>query len=447
MPDLIRPAGDEARPASDDVRPASDDARPATDGSQPANPCGTARLAPLAMLAALITATALSACGDRASQDGERAVALSTTVDTVGGVVHVRNAGTASQWELVPVVSIGPADVSLEQGPAEFGEVISIALDPSGEAVYVADRLHCEIRVFDLDGAHLRTFGRCGEGPGELTEYFFSIARVGDKLLALDFGNGRIGEFSAAGEWLGQRRIRAGMGGGAQQRLHPVGWNEAYAFQFAQGDLGPLYAGHDEAGLTPDTVPAALSQRGLIICEYNEGWVSSFTVPFVSVPVQHPGPGGLRYSATTGEYRVAVTRGDDTLRIIERDLPAEAISDEEWDAGNQEFREFREEMPGAGASCEPGRPERPIAKPFINEIWVAPDGRLWVEVVRTAGNRWEVFDADGVLLGQAPAQARRESIGSDTRLPPTFAPGLMATARQDSLDLDHVDVFRIEERR
>lgn len=415
-----------------------DATRTATKGTRSTIPA-TPRLAVLAMVAVL------AACGERASRNGERVATLATTVDTLGEVVHVRNAGPAPRWELIPVVSIGPEDVSLEQGPAEFGEVISVALDPGGEAVYVADRLHCEIRVFDLDGAYLRTLGRCGEGPGELTEFFFSIAWVGDKLLALDFGNGRIGEFSATGEWLGQRRIQAGMGGGAMQRLHPVGWNEAYAFQYAEAGLGPLYAGHDAAGLTPDTVPAVLSRQGIIICEYNEGWMSSFDVPFASVPVQHPGPGGIRYSATTGEYKIAVTRGDDTLRIIERDLPAEPIADREWDAGNQDFRDFREERPDA--SCEPGRPERPAAKPFFNEIWVAPDGRIWVEVVRIAGNRWEVFDADGTLLGQLPAQERRESIGSSTRLPPSFAPGMMATVRQDSLDLDHVEVFRIGERR
>lgn len=219
-----------------------DATRTATKGTRSTIPA-TPRLAVLAMVAVL------AACGERASRNGERVATLATTVDTLGEVVHVRNAGPAPRWELIPVVSIGPEDVSLEQGPAEFGEVISVALDPGGEAVYVADRLHCEIRVFDLDGAYLRTLGRCGEGPGELTEFFFSIAWVGDKLLALDFGNGRIGEFSATGEWLGQRRIQAGMGGGAMQRLHPVGWNEAYAFQYAEAGLGPLYAGHDAAGL------------------------------------------------------------------------------------------------------------------------------------------------------------------------------------------------------
>lgn len=395
-----------------------------------------------ALVGAILLATA---CGSE--RPGRAGGELSTTIDTVGGVVHVRNSGSAPAWELSPVVSIGADALALEQGPEEFGEVISVALHPAGDAVYVADRLNCEIRVFDLEGNHLRTFGRCGEGPGELTEFFFSIAWVGDRLLALDYGNGRIGEFSAEGEWLGQRRIRAGMGGGAMQRLHPVGPNEAYAFQFAEAGHGPLFVGHDVDGLTPDSVPAVLSRDGLVVCTYRDGWISSFTVPFGAARVRQPGPGGIKYSAMTDQYKIALTRGDDTLRIIERELSPEPISDDEWEAGNQEFREFLERTPDA--SCEPRRPERPSAKPFIDEIWVAPDGRLWVEVLRTAGNHWEVFDPDGVLVGRLPAQERRESIGSDTRLPPTFAPAaaLMATVRQDSVDLDHVDVFRIAERR
>lgn len=418
------------------------------DSTRPTTPGGLRALAVHLRRAALLGGATLlaAACGGERPQGQGDAGGLSTTIDTVGGVVHVRNSGTAPAWEMSPVTSIGPDALALEQGPQEFGDVVSVAFHPAGDAVFVADRLNCEIRVFDLDGAHLRTLGRCGEGPGELTEWFFSVAWVGDRLLALDFGNGRIGEFSAEGEWLGQRRIRAGLGGGSMQRLHLVGPNEAYAFQFAEAGHGPLYVGHDVEGLTRDSVPAVLSSEGTVVCSYRDGWVSSFTVPFGASRVRHPGPGGTKYSAMTDEYRIALTRGDDTLRVIEREMPAEPITDEEWEAGNQEFWEFLDETPDA--SCEPRRPERPDAKPLIDEIWVAPDGRLWVEVVRSAGNHWEIFDADGVLLGRIPAQERRESTGSDTRLPPAFAPavGLMATVRQDSVDLDHVDIFRITER-
>ena len=122
--------------------------------------------------------------------------------------------------------------------------------------------------------------------------------------------------------------------------------------------------------------------------------------------------------------------------MIERPLPAEPVGNDEWEAGNEDFEEFRTRRPSA--SCEPSGPTRPDTRPLIEEIYIAPDGKLWVEVMRTAGNRWEVFDADGRLLGSVPAPPRGE------RVVPAFGPDRLVTIRRDSLDLDHVDVWRFE---
>ena len=169
------------------------------------------------------------------------------------------------------------------------------------------------------------------------------------------------------------------------------------------------------------------------MCHYEDA-ISFFTIPFAPQFVQHPGPGGLIYSALTSSYRIAVTRneGADTLRVIERPLPSEPIGDDEWEAGNEEFEEFRKQR--RSASCEPSGPIRPDTRPLIEHIFIAPDGRLWVEVMRTAGNRWEVFDAEGRLQASVPAPPREE------RVVPAFGPDYLLTTRRDSLDLDHVDV-------
>ena len=200
---------------------------------------------------------------------------------------------------------------------------------------------------------------------------------------------------------------------------------------------GLMFAGHDSQGETEDTLPLLRAEQPSgIECEYNEGWVSFFDIPFAPSLVQHPGPGGVMYMAMSDIYRIAVTRGSDTLRFIERTLPAEPISDEEWETGNREFRDFIAETPGA--ECDPRRPIRPDAKPFIADIYLSPDGKLWVEVLRTAGNRWELFDTEGRLLGTFPVRPRKEDAA------PVFGPGHLVTIRQDSLDLDHVDIWRID---
>ena len=397
-------------------------------------------------------ASLAAGCGDERSSGGSSGgSSLTTTVDTVGSWVRVVSSGDPPEWNLALVASIGPGPLSDEATPGDFGEAVSVALSAGEDAVYVADQQNCEVRAFGMDGTHQRTFGRCGEGPGEFSPFFYSIAWAGDKLLAFDLGGGRIGELTAEGEWVGQRSVVGVMGGGPLFALFPVGNGEVYARaltgeriaggrgRLGGGRMGYAYLGHNAAGETADTVAPRSPPEGLdrsMLCEWGEGFISFYAHPFAPRSIQHPGPGGTLYSAISDEYRIAVTRGGDTLRVIERDLPPEPVADDEWNALAQRFAVWLDERPGA--SCEPRRLTRPSAKPFMKDIFFDATGRLWVEVVRTAGNRWELFDAEGRLLAQIPAGPRKENAL------PALGARHAATIRQDSLDLDHVDIWRIE---
>lgn len=384
----------------------------------------------------ILTLAAFTGC-----EDGSRTIAgdLTISVDTVGNIVHTNNTGTPPDWRLAPVVSIGPKSVAETGAPEEFGRVNSVAVGPDG-TLFVADGLNREVRVFGLDGVHQRTFGRNGEGPGEFRS-LYSLAWVSDRLLTLDPSLGRIGEFSAGGEWLGQQRIEGSVSGSVGHiRFRPVSADRVYRLGYTRDATGvtSVLVGHDRRGETGDTLSWLQAPPGStgILCTHDP-LITFFDIPFGSGLVQHPGPGGVQYSAMTDAYRIAVTRNaTDTLRIIERSLPAEPISDEEWEDGNQAFEEFLADNPNA--SCDPRRPSRPRRKPFIDDILLAPDGTLWVEVIRTAGNRLEVFDPEGRLLGSVAAPARKEDSV------PVFGAGYLVTVRQDSLDLGHVDVWRIE---
>ena len=291
---------------------------------------------------------------------------LTTTFDTINDVVHVTNTGHLPEWQLTQVASIGPKSITETGSPDEFGGVRSVALGPA-DALYIADLVNHEVRVFGLDGAHRRTFGREGEGPGEFSG-LHSITWVGDRLLALDYVIGRVTEFSAEGDVLGQRRMRGRIGGSPLRfRFFPVGPDEAYAMTYVVSETrrGLMFAGHDSRGETGDTLPLLRSEQPSgIECEYNEGWVSSFDIPFAPSLVQHPGPGGTMYVAMSDDYRIAVTRGSDTLRVIGRTLAAEPISDMEWETGNQELREFIAETPGPAAPS--GRTRSPSSGAFTS---------------------------------------------------------------------------------
>ena len=380
-------------------------------------------------------------------QQGRTASAgnLATTFDTVAGVVHVANNGTPSAWRLVPIVSIGPKTLTDEGGPAEFGRVTAVALGPDG-AVFVADTRNHEVRVFGLGGVHRGTFGREGEGPGEF-QSIYSIAWAGDRLLTFDPHLGRMGEFSADGEWLGQRRTEAAglTGSPAHIRLYPVGANEVFRFALGSAlgsDAASLWVGHYSTGETGDTVPALTPDPsdGVdpgVFCEA-EGAIGYFPNRFAPQFVQHPASDGVLYSASTGAYRIAAKRaGGDTLSVIARAMGTEPISDAEWATVTEEYDEFRERYPNA--ACNPRSFTRPDRKPFIEQLYIAPDGKLWVEVIRSAGNRWEFFDTEGRLLGSVPTVPYKE------RSVPAFRGNYIATIRQDELELDHVDVWRLEQ--
>ena len=391
-------------------------------------------------------------CGDPLPDSGDSTggpgTSLATTVDTAGAWIRVINSGEPPEWGLTLVASIGPGTGLAEAAPGEFGEAVSVAFGPGENAVYVADRQSCEVRVFGIDGTHQRTFGRCGEGPGEFTEFLWSIAWVGDKLLALDFGGGRIGEVGEDGEWLGQRKIIGVPGGSWRQALYPVGGGEAYAYTLAaergpSGRLGLAWYGQDATGETADTVfPPEEPVGGSVVCTWQgEGFftVEYFDNPYAPRTLAHPGPGGTLFTAVSDEYRIAVAQGGDTLRTVVRELAPEPLADNEWDGLSDQFDAWLSDQRPDG-DCNPQRPVRPPAKPVLEGIFFDATGRLWVEVARTAGNRWEVFDADGRLLAQLPAGERKK-----TALP-ALGVGHVATIRQDSLDLDHVDIWRIDRR-
>ena len=382
-----------------------------------------------------LAATLVIGCApDAASPPGD----LTTTVDTVNGVVHVTNTGTPPQWQLTQVASIGPKSLSETGSPDEFGRIYDIALGPD-QSVYVADETNHEVRVFGVDGVHRFTFGRQGEGPGEFGR-LFSVAWLGDRLLTLDALLGRISEFSAEGEYLGQRRVRGAMGGPpGWVRFYPVGADEAYRVTLAVNPTPGRwwqFVGLDSRSETGDTLSQLAGLSAAVInCEPGDR-ISFFEIPFGTKLVQRPGPGGALYSAVTDAYRVALTDADDdTVRVIARMLPPEPISDDEWADGNTEYRALRDTFPLM--LCDPIRPPRPDAKPFIEEIDIASDGTLWVEVIREGGNRWEVFDSDGQLLASLPAPPRGH-------LPPAIGADHVLTVRRGDFDLEYVDVWRID---
>jgi len=363
------------------------------------------------------------------------------TIDTVAGIVTVKNQTSdddTAPAEPVRLASIG--SVGLEEGgPDEFGRVNSIVSDANGH-IYVADGPNFEIRVFDASGRHLRTFGRQGGGPGEFGA-LYSLAWIGDTLLALDPNNARISLLTPEGDPIGTWRWMPLTGSVTIIRFFQTGAKEAYTRVVRRDTLRP----RDQhlVRLIPagpaDTIaiaqPTGLQQYG-VICP-DAGAIHFFAVPFAPGFLATPAPGGRVAVARTADYRIAfLDASGDTVRVVERVQDPVAVSDAEWDALMAEFRTFRERSPNA--RCDPAEPLRPPAMPAIRGVEFDLDGRMIVEANTAAGPVFDIYDREGIHQARIRAPIR------DERVPPYFRDGIAYLVMRDSLDVQSVVSYRLD---
>ncbi len=380
----------------------------------------------------------VAACGT--TESAGPVTDLLREVDTVGGVPLVRSSGTAPAWSAPIHVSVGSEGQPGEPAPDEFGQVASVTPDRSGN-LWVADALNSEIRVFDPEGGFLQRVGRDGQGPGEFVS-IYSIAWVGRHLLVLDFGNGRVGVLDSAGTWVGQRPAPGRITGSPSGlRFYPVSDSISYQWSVSVVDrrMDIVWVEHDERGITNEwprlSMEPPVPQN--VICNRSDGAISFFEVPFGGRVLQHPAGGGNTWVAWSADYRIAlVTPDGDTLKIVERVREPLPLSDAEWDEGTAEFREFREEWPGA--DCTPTRPDRPSAKAALRSLLMDADGRLWAEVYTASGTAWEVFDREGRLQG------RLNGFDYDDRVAVAMRYGFLSWVSRDSLGVQRAHMARIQ---
>ena len=376
--------------------------------------------------------TVASALLGIACSAGERTRGRTATIDTVAGVVRVRNAREAPVWALQPITTIGAYE-----GPASFGQVNGIIADDDGQ-IYVADSKAAEIRVFDARGEHVRTIGRRGAGPSEFGS-LYSIGWTGDTLAALDPGNGRIGLMSSTGEWLGQLRHDRLTG----YRLHMYGVGKVLYWMTARRGTGrtleSVYARYADGRLDTLAFPApAPLPSATIVCPHpSGGGISFFSNPYAVRPRPVPAPDGQIAVVPGAEYHIAlITAAGDTVRVIDKEYEPVSISDAEWTEATAEYRDWMAKAPGA--KCNPVEFTRPASKPAVRDIFHDDGGRMWVEVTSRDGFTFDVFDREGRQIGSTPAPARYRDV------PPYIRGDRLYVVVADSLDVQSVRVFGVQ---
>ncbi len=139
------------------------------------------------------------------SRHAAHAQSAVTAVRDSAGIRIVSHSGSArpqSRWRIgpEPLLEIGGENSA---GPTLFNDIWGAARTIRGDIV-VSDNATQELRMFDSNGRHLRSFGRRGDGPGE----FWQIKRVyvrGDTVLAIDTQRGTA-LFTLDGKLIRQRQ-------------------------------------------------------------------------------------------------------------------------------------------------------------------------------------------------------------------------------------------------
>lgn len=353
-------------------------------------------------------------------------------------MIHVRHTGVAPQWLPERVLALGELGGLTEApSPEEFGKVVSVVADEGG-AVFVADGLTGDIRVFAPDGTFVRRLGRKGAGPGEIGR-LGAMAWLGDDtLLVMDPENARLTRLSTTGEGAGQWPwIRLG---GSIRLLFSGAPGEIYVHAFrprrtAEGGLDPVWVRHtsegprDSLALLRSDPPAGTS----VICR-GDG-IGFFTNPYGDRLLAVPGPDAERVVAWASRYRLAfLDAAGDTVRTLSRDIEPLPVTDAEWAEVTEKYREFQGWW--RGASCE-GDIVRPQHRPVLLDILFDHDGRTLVEHATPDGPAFDLFDRGGRWLATIPVPARDRSVA------PYLRGERLYLVTLDSLDIQRVEGYRL----
>jgi len=388
----------------------------------------------------LLLALFLAACSE--SHRNPESARLTYSIDTLGSAVTVTSEGAAPRWSVDTLLKVGAEGGMASSAPDEFGEVVSAVPDDSGR-LWVADAQNHEVKAFSRDGELVVSVGREGQGPGEFRS-LQALAIVGDRLLVLDFGNGRVAEFTLSGEWLGARTTAGGISGlPSLLRFYAVSDSQAYQWSMKahDGRSERTWVEHGPAGVTGEMTQLHLEppEPTHLVCERSDGGTMSFRMPFGGQVFEYPTRDRRVYVTWSANYRIdLVSPNGDTIKVVQRRRNPVPVSDADWDSATAEIRQFHDEWPGA--KCEPGHLDRPAFKAPIVSLLIDTEQRLWVETSQQDGTAWEIFEPDGRLVGSLPG------FSYDERVAPTIRDSLLVWVDRNELGLQSVYLARIQPR-
>ena len=337
----------------------------------------------------------------------------------------------------------------------EFGQIVGIDVGSDG-TIYVLDQQARQVRAFDAEGRYVRTIGKPGSGPGELSQLAFGVVVTpGDSLMVPDLGLQRVTRYGPDGQTIGSFptpmtegisvRWQARAGGQVVQQARIMNL-PGQATQVEPRDLLLLRNAQGELLDTLMELPGGQTLK-------MTGNSMSIRL-FESEPVWGLGEDGSVYFAMNSDYSVEVHDGDGALqRIVRRPFERKPVTEDDKQAFMKALRELfgRQGVPPQAIEQVLGNVQFAENYPAFANLMGGPGQSLWVQRVRTAADikegaefdlqdsgspEWDVYAQDGKYLGAI-------------RLPDKFAPLRVIGDRiygvwRDELDVQHVTRLHVD---
>ncbi len=326
-----------------------------------------------------------------------------------------------------------------EDTAASFSTILDLEFGPDS-MIYLADLPGTEVDVYSIGGALVRSFGRAGEGPGELGRIgaigFLSEAVVG----VSDAELRRLSFFSRTGDFIRSTpldfspgRFRLGTG-------RFLGRRYADLTQFASRSrrngrllvtypyIGLKAAPNDRGGAAPDSIvverwtpeAGAARSRGRV--------VSGSPAPFSARQVLAVATDPALLVARGDEYRVhRISVEGDTLLTFGRDVAPSPLGPEDTDSV------------AAWAERARARGSYPRVYPMVDRVVEDELGNAWIWRKTAEGAVVDIFDQEGRFLGTLESPPISES-----GPPPSFRDAKVAMVSSDEFGVPVVTTYRVD---
>lgn len=345
----------------------------------------------------------------------------------LGIALVAQGPATAPVWTLSPTPSLTIEDDGTPE--KQFVQVSGVARLSNG-SIAIANRGTNDIRIFDARGAHLTTFGRTGDGPGEFRRLDW-VGRSGDTVWVYDSRHARVSSIFLGSDpkLLGSVRITAT---GRRESFTVTGRLTDGRFVVTT-NVSPTFDGPPGVHRLPGSVGIVAATgdgdvrwlgnfRSAAIFVHNPtGDIKQAAVGPVAFPpwLRSTTNGGQIWIGDSGVDTLVVIRARDLTRFVVR-VPFERRAPPRSLVEAVRSQEDGPNPSPAGKSFSDAKygPRLPERMPSFESLQPGPQGEIWLQEytgLRSLPTRYVVIDASGRVIGrvQLPGGSRVREVGMD----------------------------------